>query len=103
MTEAINKTVAETIYAQLGGRVFSACTGAKNFQGSADSLTFSTPLKTKNKSNTIRVKLSGDDTYEVAFFYKRGVSLTYKGEYVGIYAEGLVALLERELGIYFHF
>lgn len=60
-------TVANMIYHQLGGHQFAVMTGAKNFVGSPDSLTFQLPA-TYNGVNGVRIVYdSGTDLYLVEF------------------------------------
>jgi hypothetical protein len=62
-----NMTVARAILEQLGGARFVAMTGAKNFVGSADSLTFKIGPNPKRVSQ-VRVTLAPADLYAVTFF-----------------------------------
>ena len=63
-------TVAKTILQQLGGEHFVAMTGAKNFVGTEDSLTFEVGSNPKHVSH-VRVTQTPDDLYAVTFF-RRG-------------------------------
>ncbi|WP_224962767.1 hypothetical protein [Geomonas subterranea] len=61
-------TVAQTILDQLGGRRFTAMTGAKDFVGSEaeKSLTFRLPSNFANKGiNRVKITLDWSDTYTV--------------------------------------
>src|SRR3954454_21334 len=60
-------TVARTILDQLGGARFVAMTGARDFVGSADSLTFKIRVNPKRVSQ-VRVTLTPADLYSVTFF-----------------------------------
>jgi hypothetical protein len=62
-------TVAKTILEQLGGEHFVAMTGAKNFVGTEDSLTFEVGSNPKHVSH-VRVTQTPDDLYAVTFFRK---------------------------------
>ena len=56
--------VANTILAQLGGRRFIAMTGAKDFIGGDNFITFSLPAGfAKDGINKIRITLDWTDTY----------------------------------------
>jgi len=60
-------TVAKTILSQLGGERFVNMTGATNFVGSADSLTFKVGSNPKRVTH-VRLTLTPDDLYDVTFF-----------------------------------
>jgi hypothetical protein len=60
-------TVARTILDQLGGARFVAMTGAREFVGSADSLTFKIGVNPKRVSQ-VRVTLTPAHLYSVTFF-----------------------------------
>ena len=60
-------TVARSILDQLGGARFVAMTGAREFVGSADSLTFKIGVNPKRVSQ-VRVTLTSADLYSVTFF-----------------------------------
>ena len=59
-------TVARSILDQLGGARFVAMTGARDFVGSADSLTFKIGVNPKRVSQ-VRVTLTSADLYSVTF------------------------------------
>src|SRR5262245_65046473 len=63
-------TVAKTILEQLGGEHFVAMTGAKDFVGIEDSLTFKVGSNPKHVSH-VRVTQTPGDLYAVTFF-RRG-------------------------------
>lgn len=56
--------IAETILAQLGGNRFISMTGAKNFVGAHNRLSFHLPNR---KINRVMVTLDASDTYTVEF------------------------------------
>jgi len=60
-------TVAKTILDQLGGARFVAMTGAKDFVGSADGVTFKVGPNPKRVSQ-VRVTLMPADVYAMTFF-----------------------------------
>jgi len=63
--------VAQTIFKQLGGSRFTAMTGAKNFRGGHNHLTFDlpkTPHYVKNKSTCVQVTLNSQDLYDIEFW-----------------------------------
>jgi hypothetical protein len=56
--------IAQTIFAQLGGRRFIAMTGARNLIGGENYLMFSLPTGfAKNGINNVRITLDWTDTY----------------------------------------
>jgi hypothetical protein len=99
----MSNSIANTILEQLGGNKFAVMTGAKNFIGSADSLSFRLPGGggfCKAGINGVRITLAADDTYTVIFMKTRG-SVVPKliSEHTGIYFDGLRELFERETGL----
>jgi hypothetical protein len=93
---------AETILSQLGGQRFVAMTGAKNFVGSDNSLSFRLPGAggyCKASIDFVRIHLEPSDTYTVEFGKIRGT--TYKVvESVGdVYNDSLTAVVERVTGL----
>jgi len=101
-------TVANTIRAQIGrGALFMM--GAKDFVGSADSLTFK--VRGSKKCNAITVKLEADDTYTITF--KKVVSsrinrktwevrpgrIDTVKELSGVYCDGLCQAFEMVTGL----
>jgi hypothetical protein len=65
-----NLEVANEILNQLGGRRFMVMTGAKNFVGSENSLSFKLPSKphyVKDGINAVRITLTPADDYTVEF------------------------------------
>jgi len=97
-------TVANTILAQLGGNKFRAMTGARNFAGSDNSLTFRFP--NRKGPNSCRVTLNSMDLYDVEFMRIRrskgvpGVKTTAKRN--GLYADQLQSVFTEETGLYTH-
>jgi hypothetical protein len=83
-----NLTVATTILAQLGGNHFRVMTGAKNFIGGENDLSFRLPGSgfAKDGINHVRITLTPLDLYDIEFSRVRGRS---------------VKMLHRETGIYF--
>jgi hypothetical protein len=70
-------TVANTILEQLGGGKFRVMTGAKNFTGDDNSLTFHLPSNFATKGiNIVKVILDATDTYTVEFSKLRAMKLT---------------------------
>lgn len=97
----MDMTTAQTILAQLGGNRFRAMTGADNFTGSADALTFSLPRGAKNKANKVRVTLTPADLYTVEFFRlaRRALVCETVGTVEGVYADQLARVFETATGL----
>jgi hypothetical protein len=94
--------VAKTILEQLGGNKFRAMTGAKNFVGSPNSLTFRLPDAggfTKDGINAVQITLDPSDTYTVTFSRIRGGMPKVISMYRDIYVENLREVFERETGL----
>lgn len=103
MSEAMN--TAKIILDQLGGRVFTSFTGAKNFTALNEErggLMFSLPGKSgfvKNKINKVRIILNWNDTYTIEF--GRVVKYDYKvvNSISNVYCDMLVHIFEEETGL----
>lgn len=96
-------TVANTILAQYGGGAFVFITGAKNLNGSENSLTFRIP-DAKNKIITVVTTLMPSDTYKVEYLNCRMTEKGPKREVVSVhedvYSDQLQDIFERETGLY---
>jgi hypothetical protein len=91
-------TIATTIYAQLGGRRFSAMIGAKQVAMGERKVTVKFPRA--NGVNRLEVELDSYDTYTVKFQYEHGVKLATKAEFAQVYSEDLQQLFESVTGLY---
>jgi hypothetical protein len=100
--------VAEEIARQMGGtRRIAMMTGAKNFGGDANSLSFRLPAGTaRDGINHVKVTLDADDTYTVTFT-RIGRAPSFKITEVKsvsmIYCDQLVSLFESTTGLYLRF
>ena len=95
-------TVANTILAQLGGNRFRAMTGAKNFVGSDDSLTFRLPGNpgfVKQGINCVRITLTPADLYRVEFLRVRGAKFGMKETREDVYADKLASVFREVTGL----
>ncbi len=95
-------SVAQTILEQLGGRAFAAMTGANNFMGDKDSLTFRLPGKpgfVKDGINRVRIVLTGRDDYNLEFYRVRGANLKLIGTAEGVYCEMLREVFRDRTGL----
>ena len=96
-------TVAQTILAQLGGRRFMAMTGAKDFVGSDNTLTFTLPPGfAKDGINMIKISLDWTDTYTIEAA-KVTMRPTPKYELIQkmdlVYAENLRSIFTKLTGL----
>jgi hypothetical protein len=95
----LDMLVAKTILQQLGGNRFIMMTGARNLTGHADALTFKLPRAAKNGANYCKIQLDPSDTYNVEFWFVRGLKMTFKGSFTDIYNDQLRDLFTRETGL----
>ena len=94
--------VAQTILEQLGGRRFAVMTGARNFAGDENSLSFRLPGAggyCREGINYVRISLNGLDLYDVTYSRIRGHKVTTINESAGLYADMLQADIERVTGL----
>jgi hypothetical protein len=94
--------VANTILNQLGGVKFRVMTGAKNFIGSADALSFHLPGGggfCKDGINGVRITLDPSDTYTVQFFRRRGAKLKVIATVSDVYCDMLRQVFENHTGL----
>lgn len=93
--------VPNEILRQLGGIKFSVMTGAKNYVGSENSLSFQIG-KNKSKANKVIITLTPDDLYTVEFGHFSMSKLEYKTlqKTEGIYCDTLCDHFETYTGLY---
>lgn len=92
--------VAETILAQLGGKKFIMMTGARNFVGSEDSLSFRLPgTMTRNRINHVRITLDPSDTYSLTFSAIRKMKAKIVSEHSEVYSDNLCELFRDITGL----
>lgn len=95
--------VAQTILQQLGGNRFAVMTGAKNFVGSDDALSFALPSNfARNGINRVRVTLQPSDTYTVTFFKIRGTKVAEIATRDDVYADSLQTVFKHVTGLDTH-
>lgn len=93
--------VPQTILAQLGGARFAMLTGATDFTGSQDALTFRLKGTAKQRIKYVRITLTPADLYDVEFMkVERRYEIKTVVKHEGIYAEDLADLFERETGLF---
>ena len=97
----MTNNVANEILAQLGGRRFTAMTGAKSLVGSDEYLQFDLPRGCANKATKCRVTLDANDTYTVTFYKwnARKFDLTTISEQSGIYCDMLRSVFTEATGM----
>jgi hypothetical protein len=96
-----NLEVANEILRQFGGSRFVAMTGARQFVGSADSLRFRIPMKTRDGSNVVVVTLLPSDEYRFETYSCRGSKITPKTTIEsGVFCDTLRETFERVTGLY---
>ena len=97
----VANNVAETILQQLGGRRFVAMTGARQFLGGKNSLSFKLPGKNfcKGDINYVRIELTPMDVYDMVFCRIRGTNVTEIAKHEGIYNDQLRGIFTQETGL----
>ena len=93
--------VANTIYNQLGGRVFSIMTGTQLWVSGSDYAGFKVGSNAK-KVQYMKVTLNGLDLYDVEFSRLNGktLGLVKLSEVSNVYAEDLKQVFEHHTGMY---
>lgn len=94
--------VAQTILQQLGGRKFIAMTGARNFLGDANSLSFRLPGGggfCKDGINYVKITLDANDTYSMDFRKIRGSQVKSVDVFSGLYFDMLQETFARITGL----
>lgn len=92
--------VAKTILAQLGGNRFIAMTGARDFVGGENRLSFSLPRGAKGGINKVLITLDANDTYTIDFFKYRNLDLKPIGKETNVYCDMLQSIFETHTGLY---
>lgn len=90
--------VAQTILSQLGGRRFIAMTGASNFIGGADNLSFKVGRNAKGVTH-VRVTLTPMDVYTVEFLRVRNMQVKEVSKSEDVYNDMLREVFERNTGL----
>ncbi len=96
-----NMEIAQTIQRQLGGRQFAFMTGAKQFTGGENWLSFRLPGGnfTRNGINYVKITLAPSDTYTVEFKRIRGMKVMDVSTHEDIYNDMLMDCFRRETGL----
>lgn len=96
-------TVSKTILEQLGGNKFIVMTGAKNFVGGNNTLSFRLPGGAgfcKEGINGVRVTLTAMDDYTVEFIKIRKFEVKTIKTVEGVYCDNLQAVFTEATGLY---
>lgn len=97
--------VAKTILAQMGGMKLCIMTGAKDFIGTPNSLSFKIPT-TKNGINRIKITLDPSDTYTMVFSSERKRDgfpyVTEKASFEDVYCDMLQTIFKDTTGLNTH-
>jgi hypothetical protein len=96
--------VAQTIWSQLGSRMFGVMTGATKFEFNERSLSFKLPGKNfaKHDINHVEIVLRGDDTYLMIFSRKRGKKNIAIETRAGVYCDMLQETFTEVTGLQTH-
>lgn len=102
--------VSQVILTQIGGRRFTAMTGAKNFVGGENTLSFTIAASNEAKIKGCRIRLDADDTYTMVFLkkakkdpvFKMSVGLDVAVERSGLHAEDLQRVFTSVTGLDTH-
>lgn len=101
--------IANEIIRQLGGRKFTAMTGARDYMAIDKGLCFAIPgTITKNRINKVRIILDPSDTYTVSFWNYRKQknihtpSMKKIAEHSMIYDDMLQSIFTAETGLDTH-
>jgi len=96
MTTCTIPTIPQTILAQLGGNRFAVMTGARDFVGGENSLSFRIGRNAKAVA-FVTITLGSDDLYTVEFL---GRTYAIKASADGVYADQLAAIFTLHTGLY---
>lgn len=92
---------AQTTISQIGKRALYMI-GAKQFAYGENGVGFKVGRNAKGV-NHILINLDASDTYTVTAHAIRGIKLTKKGEYTGVYNDQLNTIIEQLTGMYTSF
>jgi len=101
IVEATDMSVSHEILRQLGGNKFIAMTGAKNFVGSENSITFKIG-RNSSKANVVKIVLNGKDLYDVSFIQLRGDERKVLKTYDDVYNDMLQQIFTSFTGMHTH-
>lgn len=90
--------VAQIILSQLGGGRFVAMTGARNFLGREDGLSFKIG-RNAGRISHVRVTLTPADDYTVEFLRVHGSTIKTVSKCDGIYCDNLAEVVSDATGL----
>jgi predicted RNA-binding protein YlqC (UPF0109 family) len=95
-------SVADTIWAQMGGSKAGAMIGVKHLVGSGNALNVRYAARAKNGANHVKIELDPSDTYTVTFYKigKGGLNVQEIKSVSMVYADSLRSLFTAETGLY---
>lgn len=97
---ATDLTIANTILQQLGGSRFTIMTGARNFAGHTDALSFKLPSNFATKGiNYIKITLTPADLYDIEFGKIWGTKYTGITRSEGVYVDSLRNVISETTGL----
>lgn len=91
------QNIGQTIADQIGGRAFMML-GAKDLMTFESGLQFS--IRGSKQASKIRITLDPSDTYTVAFYAGRGLSIREVASVSMVYSDQLRAVIESKTGLY---
>ena len=92
--------IANEILRQLGGRVFTRMTGAKDFIAMDSGLAMKLPgTLTTDRVNYAQIILTPDDEYHLKFYKVRGVDIKLKFEQPGVYCDNFKQVFSAMTGL----
>lgn len=92
--------VAKTIFEQLGGKKFALMTGARNFVGHDNSLTFRLGRNAASVNEVCIEYDQGKDLYNMIFLKTRAESVREFRKFDGIYCDQLEEIFTEVTGLY---
>lgn len=98
----MSKEVAQTILQQLGGNKFAAMTGAKNFVGGENALSFFIGKNSKSINRVFIQYDTGNDLYNMVFQRYRKLESKVIRSFEGVYASDLQRLFTLATGMNTH-
>jgi len=99
-TPTTDLTVSKTIFQQLGGNRFAAMTGARDFVGDANSLSFRlSSTLTRPRVSGMTITLKDNDTYEMKTFRIRKLEVPTADTRQDVHAEDLQRVFTAMTGL----
>lgn len=93
-----DKTVAETIYKQMGGGRTKMMIGGQYYVCDTNWLSFK--FKMCRKTNYVKITLNSMDTYDMEFGKIWGTNYKVVETFNGVYFDQLIPIFEKTTGLY---